>query len=317
MEISITLEAQLGLNWDLWKRAIPLVERLGYAGLFRSDHFMVFKPGADSLDLITSLTYLADHSQRLHFGSLVAPLSVHHPVVLARQAMAINHLSAGRLIIGVGAGWHVPEHEMFGFDLGDKTTRMDRFEEGVHVMNALVHSAGPVTFEGRHFRLSEAVLVPRSPVRILIGGNGPKRTLPLAARYADVWNAQLVNAVEFKAVNQRLTEWVEAAGRDPKAVKRTVLVPVVCWRSEADLDRHAALLRQHAPAWRDQSHEETKHWLLTVLKGAKGTPQQVVDELGAYMENGAEEVILEWFSLNDLEGIELVGQEVVSQFQSL
>lgn len=95
MEISITMEAMFGLNWNLWKRTIQLVEELGFSGLFRSDHFMVGKPGSDSLELISSLTYLADHSQKLHFGSLVAPLSVHNPVILARQAMAINDLSGG------------------------------------------------------------------------------------------------------------------------------------------------------------------------------------------------------------------------------
>ncbi len=315
MEISITIEGQFGLNWEVWQRTVALVESLGYAGLYRSDHFMVGKTGSDSLELITSLTYLADHSRRLHFGSLVAPLSVHNPSVLARQAMTIDALSSGRMILGVGAGWHEPEHEMFGFTLGDTKTRLDRFEEGVQVMHALIHGPWPASFAGRHFHLKDAELQPRSRVRLLIGGNGPTRTLPLVARYADVWNAQLVSATAFKEVNQRLDGLIAAAGRDPGDVKRTVIVPVVCWRHEADLDRHVALFREHAAPWRDQSHAEVRHWLLTVLGGAKGTPQQVVDELGAYFANGAEEVIVEWFSVRDLEGIDLLGRDVVSAFR--
>ncbi len=315
MDISITLETQFGMNWDLWKRSVRLVEELGYAGLFRSDHIMVGKSETDSLELITSLTYLAVNSKRLKFGSLVAPLSVHHPVELARQAMALDELSAGRAVIGVGAGWHEPEHVMFGYDLGDKKTRMDRLEEGVQVMHALIHHQEPVSFSGKHFRLTDANVMPRSPVKIMIGGTGPTRTLPLVARYADVWNAQLVTAAEFKEVNQRLDVLIGAAGRDPKSVKRTVMVPVVCWRNEADLDRHTELFRRDAPPWRHQSHEEVKNWLVSVLGGAKGSPQRVIDEFGVYMENGAEEVIVEWFSLADLEGIELLGKEVLPAFR--
>lgn len=315
MDISITLESQFGMNWGLWKQSVPLVEKLGYSGLFRSDHIMVGKSETDSLELITSLTYLATTTQRLKFGSLVAPLSMHNPVELARQAMSLGELSAGRAVMGVGAGWHEPEHDMFGFSLGDKKTRLDRLEEGVHVMHALIHSQEPVSFSGKHFRLTDAKVAPRTPVKLMIGGNGPTRTLPLVARYADVWNAQLVNAAEFKEVNRRLDALIEAAGRDPRSVKRTVMVPVVCWRDEADLDRHTELFRRDAPPWRQQTHEEVKNWLVTVLGGAKGSPQRVIDEFGAYMECGAEEIIIEWFSLADLEGIELVGKEVLPAFR--
>ena len=299
MDISITLEAQFGMNWGLWKQSVPLVEELGYSGLFRSDHIMVGKSEADSLELITSLTYVATTTQRLTFGSLVS----------------LHDLSDGRAIFGIGAGWHDPEHVMFGFNLGDKKTRMDRLEEGVQVMHALIHRQEPVSFAGRHFSLTDANVAPRSPVKLLIGGNGPTRTLPLVARYADVWNAQQVNAAEFKEVNCRLDALIEAAGRDPKSVKRTVLVPVVCWRTEADLDRHTELFRRDAAPWRHQTHEEVKHWLVSVLGGAKGSPQQVIDAFGAYMDNGAEEVIVEWFSLADLEGIELLGEEVLPAFR--
>ncbi len=314
MDISITLETMLGMNWDLWKRTIPLVEELGFTGLYRSDHIMVGEAGSDSPELITSLTYLGDHSQRLLFGSMVAPLSVHNPIELTRQAMALNDLSGGRMVIGVGSGWHEPEHEMFGFNLGDKKTRMDRFEEGVRVMRALIHSSDPVDFEGRFFHLKAASLAPRSPVRILIGGNGPTRTLPLVARHADVWNAQMVNAPEFKTVNLRLTELVEAAGRDPRSVKRTVMVPVVCWRTDADLERLVTLFQRDVPRWRAQSYEEARGFLLNVLHGPKGSPQRVIDDIGAYVENGAEEVIIEWFALSALEAIELVGREVLPAF---
>ena len=314
MEISITIEAMFGLNWSLWRHLIKQVEEIGFAGLFRSDHFMVGKPGTDSLELITSLTYLAEHSQRMHFGSLVSPLSFHNPVMLARQAMAINDLSGGRMILGLGAGWHDEEHIMFGYRLGDKKTRLDRLEEGLQVITSLVHSHGPVSFDGQFFQLREAQLVPQSPVRIMIGGNGPNRTLPLVARYADIWNCQVAEPPAFKEMNSRLDYLIIEAGRQPGDVKRTMMIPVVCMRSERDLERHLAMIQKHAPPFNNSSAEEIKTWLYS-LKGIIGSPQQVVDGLSAYANYGAEEIMLEWFSLYDLEGLDLLGSEVLPHFR--
>src|SRR5947209_4097301 len=126
--ISIMIEGQNGLNWSRWKRLVSEVEGLGFAGLFRSDHFINARPpDEDSLEMIVSLTYLADHTQRIHFGPLVAPFSVRNPMLLARQAAAVDDLSNGRMILGLGAGWQEREHSVFGFELGDTPTRMARF----------------------------------------------------------------------------------------------------------------------------------------------------------------------------------------------
>lgn len=313
MQISLTIEAMFGLNWALWKDLIPRVERMGFAGLFRSDHFMVGKTGSDSLELITSLTYLAEHSQSLHFGSLVAPLSFQNPVMLARQAMAINDLSGGRMILGVGAGWHEEEHAMFGYPLGDKKTRLDRLEEGLQVIRGLVHSQEPVNFDGQFFKLRQAQLLPQSPVRIMVGGNGYKRTLPLVARYADVWNCQVAEPLQFKELNAHLDDLIIQAGRAPQQVKRTVIIPVLCQRTPKDLERHLGMIKKYAAPFYNSSDEDLKAWLYS-LKGIIGSPQQIIDGLSAYAELGAEEIILEWFGLYDLEGLELLGSEILPHF---
>ena len=129
--ISIDIEAQFGLNWSQWKRIVAEVEAFGFAGLYRSDHFTVYPqpPDDDALELVVSLAYLASHTQRIHFGPLVAPLSFHDPVMLARQAAALDDLSGGRFILGVGAGWGEREHTMFGYTLGDVPTRMERLAQ--------------------------------------------------------------------------------------------------------------------------------------------------------------------------------------------
>ena len=152
MDISIMIEGQEGVNWARWRRLAAEVEQLGFAGLFRSDHFTnAGPPDKDSLEMIVSLAYLASQTSRIHFGPCVAPLSFRDPVMLARQAAAIDDLSGGRMILGVGAGWQAREHALFGYELGDVPTRMDRFEEGLEVISRLLRSDKPVSYTGRFY----------------------------------------------------------------------------------------------------------------------------------------------------------------------
>ena len=196
VELSISAEGLFGLTWPSWKRLVRKVEDLGFAGLYLSDHFLLNDPpDCPSLELIVALTHLADSTERIRFGSMVAPLSFRDPVMLARQAAALDDLSGGRMVLGLGTGWSDDEHAMYGYELGDVPTRFQRFEEGLSVITQLLRGDSPVTFTGTFFRLKNAMLSgPRSTggPSIMIGGSGPKRTLPLVARFADVWNAQEV-----------------------------------------------------------------------------------------------------------------------------
>src|SRR5215470_824189 len=142
--LSIMIEGQNGLTWPHWKRIVREVEDLGFAGLFRSDHFTHAQPpDDDSLELIVSLTYLADHTQRLHFGSLVAPVTFRDPVLLARQGAALDDLSGGRLILGVGAGWQAREHHLFGYTFADVPTRYENAGAGEVILQWLdLHDIG-------------------------------------------------------------------------------------------------------------------------------------------------------------------------------
>jgi alkanesulfonate monooxygenase SsuD/methylene tetrahydromethanopterin reductase-like flavin-dependent oxidoreductase (luciferase family) len=184
IEVAIFLEGQNGLNWPRWQRLASTVEHLGFKGLYRSDHFTNHNPpDKDSLELWISLAWLASHTQRIEFGPLVTPLSFRNPALTARMAAAVDDLSGGRLVLGLGAGWQVREHTNYGFDLLELPERFDRFEEGLEVVTRLLHSDTPVDFQGKYFRLVEGILLPR-PQRpggppILIGGRGPQRTLSL------------------------------------------------------------------------------------------------------------------------------------------
>lgn len=228
MDISLMIEGQMGLTWPRWQRIVAEAEDLGFAGIFRSDHFTnPSPPDSESLEMIVSLTYLASHTTRVHFGSLVAPLSFRNPMLLARQAAALDDLSGGRMILGLGAGWQEREHETFGFELGDVPTRIRRLTEGLEVITRLLNSDEPVSFDGQFYHLRNAILLPRPQrpggPRILVGGNGPKRTLPLVAQYADIWNGVMMRPDQFRERMTILDTLLVKAGRQPGDVRRTMM----------------------------------------------------------------------------------------------
>ncbi len=298
MDIAIMIEGQNGLNWPRWKAIAQAVEDLGFAGLYRSDHFTNARPpDKDSLELWVSLTWLASHTQRIEFGPLVSPTTFRNPVLNARMAKDIDDLSGGRLTLGVGAGWQEREHDKFGFQLKD---RFDRLEEGLEVITRLLRNDQPVSFDGRYYQLRDAVLLPR-PQRpggppILIGGIGSQRTLPLVARYADEWNALFISQEKYGELGQRLDQLLAAAGRQPGDVRRSLMTGLFFGRDEAELkqvlgDRDAEALQK---------------------RGAiVGTPTAVVEQLGRLQELGLQRVMLQWLDLDDLDRLAALAKAVI------
>lgn len=328
IQISVTIEGQEDLTWPRWKRLVSAVERLGFAGLFRSDHF----PGdRAALELVVSLTYLADHTERIHFSPLVAPMSFRDPAMLARQAAAIDDLSGGRMILGLGAGWEENEHNTWGYDLGDVATRAARWEEGLELITRLLRSDQPVTFEGRFFQLRGARLLPR-PQRpggppILIGGNGPRRTLPLVARYADIWNALHLPIDVFRERSALLDNLLQREGRRPTDVKRTMMLMVWCGGDEEELKQRASWVYRWAPQlaelpWDAQLEQMDDMFTPTLQRFGGGfapivgTPKQAVEQIQAYATAGLEELIMQWFDVEDLEGLEFFAEHVLPRLEA-
>lgn len=314
VDVSIAAEGGLGLTWPSWKRLVHAVEDLGFAGLYLADHFVPPEPPEfPAIDLIVALTYLADHTERVRFGPLVAPLSHRDPVHLAFQAAALDDLSGGRLVLGVGAGWMEREHEMFGYALGDVPERMARLEEGLQVITSLLRAKQPVSFEGAYFQLRDAVL-PRASRSggppILVGASGPRRGLPLVARYADVWNTQLLAPEGVRERSARLDELLMAVGREPSDVRRTLNAPVVCGRSLAEMEDRLHGFRRYGE-WSALTLDELlatlREWFVPLI----GTPEQIVEQIAAYGEAGIAEMTLQWFDTDDVEGLQMLAQEVL------
>lgn len=303
LEIAIMLEGQNGLTWPRWQNIARAVEDLGFAGLYRSDHFTNAEPpDKDSLELWVSLTWLASHTQRIEFGPLVSPFSFRHPALTARMAAAVDDLSAGRLTLGLGAGWQEREHRLFGFDLLSPVERFDRFEEGLEVVTRLLRSDGPAEYEGRYYSLRDAVLLPR-PVRpggppILIGGNGEKRTLPYAAKYADEWNAVYLPLGEWRRLNARLDELLQIQGREPGSVRRSMMTGLRFGRTKDALEEQ--LRRGSHPA------EELRRRGLVV-----GVGEETREQLAELESAGLQRVMLQWLDLDDLDGLAALAKAIL------
>src|SRR6266581_2415584 len=180
MKVGVMIEAQEGLTWEHWFRIADCVEELALDSLWRSDHFFSLSGDRQrpALECWTSLTALAQRTHRIRFGPLVSPMTFRHPALLARMAAAVDLLSGGRLVLGVGAGWNVAEHEAFGIGLPPLKERFDRFEEGIAVIKAL-WTGGPVDLEERYYPLRGAAAYPRPQQQpappLLIGGAAGRR----------------------------------------------------------------------------------------------------------------------------------------------
>jgi alkanesulfonate monooxygenase SsuD/methylene tetrahydromethanopterin reductase-like flavin-dependent oxidoreductase (luciferase family) len=246
--------------------------------------------------------WLASHTERIEFGTLVSPVSFREPVMLARQALMIDELSGGRLQFGVGAGWQEREHTSFGYDLLDTRQRLDRFAEALEVMTRLLRSDEPTSWQGQFYQLHDALLLPRPTHRtkppIVIGGNGPQRTLPLTARFADEWNAVFVGAAKFAELNARLDALVQEQGRDVGSVRRSLMTNIRFGRDDAEVQRRL----------RGQDRAEMRERGIVV-----GTANDVVEQLGEYAQAGVQRIMLQWLDLDDTDGIEALSTVVLGQ----
>lgn len=299
MDVALMIEGQQGLTWPRWQGIARAVEESGFAGLYRSDHFVERDgPAVPALDTWASLAWLASNTTRVQFGPVVSPLSFRNPVTTAWTAAAIDDLSGGRLRLGLGAGWQEREHERFGFDLLDLDQRFTRFEEGLEVVTRLLRGDGPVSFSGEFFTLKDAELLPR-PARpggppIVIGGNGPRRTLPLAARFADEWNGVYLPPDGFAERSARLDDLIRAEGRQPGDVRRTLMTRVVFGKDRAEIEAKLGDA--------DRADLEARGAVI-------GDAGDIRERLAAFAEAGVATVMLQWIDgMDDLAGIEALGR---------
>src|SRR4051812_9742051 len=216
--------AQQRLSWDELVRRVRFAEELGFDGVWGFDHFkpMYGDGPGEAFEGMTTLAALAGLPSRIRLGLLVTGVTYRHPSVLAAQAVTIDHASHGRLELSLGAAWFGDEHEALGIPFPSTSERFDLLEDALEIVTRL--STGErVSYDGRVVSLKDAQMQPvpvqRPHPPIWVGGNGPRRTLPLAARFADVWHG-FGTPNSLRDLSTRLDELATDAGRDPSSILR-------------------------------------------------------------------------------------------------
>ena len=283
-------------GWPELREAVAAAESAGFDDLWIDDHLL--SDEADwpdpKLEGWTTLAAIAAVTTRPRLGLMVGANTLRNPGLVAKMATTVDHISGGRAILGLGAGWFEREHDAFGFDFGSGVgERLDRLVEAVPLIRRLLDGE-EVTHEGRCYRFDRAVCAPR-PVQarlpILIGGAGPRKTIPLIARSADLWNAY-GTPEELAAADALLRAACEAAGRDAREIERTTDLNVVIREDRATAE--AAWANWHR-VHRPQAGEGRL--------SAGGSVAEVADALRAYRDVGFEHPVLIFRTPFDLETI--------------
>jgi len=223
-QVGVMIEAQEGLNWARWRHIVTDAERLGFASLRTSDHLQsVMGVDRESLSAWPALALAAEWTERIQLGPMVSPMTFYIPAVLGRIARAVDELSGGRLILGLGAGWNESEHRAFGIPLPGWRGRFDKLEEGIRRLRQ--------TFTTRE-------------IPLLIGGGGERRTREITAREAAEWNFPTPDLATFREKSAALDVRCRELGREPSAVRRSIMRGYVIGRDEAELRRRVAQLAE-------------------------------------------------------------------------
>jgi F420-dependent oxidoreductase-like protein len=307
-----TVPNQSGTTWEqLLENWRELDANSRFDSLWLMDHFVTgfgqeFGSEGPCMEGWTALAALAQATTRVKLGILVTGNVYREPSVLAKQATTVDHISNGRLIFGIGAGWHEYESAAFGLDLPSVKERMDRLEEAVELIK-LLWTEGRPEFRGQFYTLDRPpynppnVQEPHPP--ILIGGGGEKRTLRVVARFADVANAQGSPeevAHKFKVLEQHC----EAVNRDPAEIKRTIQVPM--WMS--DDDGFKQRVAQGMAAAQGKSPEEAVKSVLL------GNADELKRQVKAYADVGVEEMYLAQWPTTRMESLRKFSDEVIPEF---
>ena len=310
--LGIMIEGQEDLTWDRLFRLAQAVEDLGFESLFRSDHLTSLDGYAQraSLALWPSLAALALRTRRIRFGPLVCSMTFQAPAVLAKMAAAVDQLSGGRFDLGIGAGWYAGEHRMFGIPYPPYATRLEMLDEGAQVIQAL-WTGRPMSIQGKHYSLASAENHPvpsQQPVPLIMGGKGEK-TLRLVAKYATEWNCSYSGLPVFRQKSQAIDEACRAIGRDPAAIRRSVMVPFVIGRDPAAVQGRIDAHRKMFP----NLPGDLASWTAAGFVG--GSPAQVIDQLHAWTAAGCTRFMLQHNDLDDLASLELLASEVLAHVQ--
>lgn len=312
MRICLMIEGQEDVTWEQWVALAEAAEEAGLEALFRSDHYLSVLGRRDrgSLDAWTTLAALAAVTDRIHLGTLVSPATFRHPSLLAKAATTVDHVSGGRVELGIGAGWHEPEHRAYGFPFPGTAERMEHAEEQLE----LVHrqwTEGPFDFAGTHYEVEGLDALPR-PVQephpsLIVGGLAGGRSARLAARWADEYNTIFAGPEECARRRARVAEAWEAAGREPATLRFSLMTGCVLGADRAELVERARNVM--AGSGHDaETDADVDVWLGGVRdEWVVGTLEEAVERVRALDAAGVSRVMLQHQAHDDVEMVRLLG----------
>jgi F420-dependent oxidoreductase-like protein len=308
MQLRIFTEPQQGAEYGRLLAVARAAEELGFDAFFRSDHYLRMGGGSGlpgPTDSWVTLAGLARETSRIRLGTLMSSATFRYPGPLAISVAQVDEMSGGRIELGLGAGWFEAEHAAYGIPFPGVVERFDRLEEQLAIITGLWETPVGKTFsfEGVHYPVTDSPALPKPAQRprppILVGGDGPRRTPQLAARFADEYNVPFVSPEETGAAFGRARDACTAAGRDPAALVYSAAQTVCCGRTAAEVARRAAAIGEEVAELE--------------ASGLAGSPAQIVDKLGLFAGLGATRIYLQVLDLHDLDHLELIAAEVMPQ----
>jgi F420-dependent oxidoreductase-like protein len=308
MQLCLMIEGQTGVTWEQWVAVARACEAHGIGTLFRSDHYLDLfgdHPELGALDAWGTLCALAAATSTLRLGTMVSPATFRHPSELAKLVTTADHVSGGRVELGLGTGWNEHEHTAHGFPFADMRTRMDVLAEQLAVVLGN-WSKGPFSFTGEHYSLQALQARPR-PIQdphppLIMGGNAGPRSAGLAARYADEYNTTFPTVDEVRERRARIAAACEREGRE--MLPFSVMTGVLVGADQAELSRRAQRLEQQAGFERGSLlREPPSGWIVA-------TVEQAAERLRALGEAGVDRVMCQHLLHDDLDAIGLLGERV-------
>ncbi|MDP9483416.1 MAG: LLM class F420-dependent oxidoreductase [Chloroflexota bacterium] len=315
MRYALMIEAQQGLSYAELLAIAQRAEAAGFEALFRSDHYESFPgpAGRPTTDAWTVLAGLARETTTIRLGVLVSPVTFRLPGNLAKIVATVDEMSGGRVELGIGAGWNEDEHRRHGFPFPPIKERADMLEEQLAVVHGLWEEPDGWSFEGRHYRVEDAIFYPkpvqRPRVPILVGGSGSPRSLRLAARYADEFNITSADAATVAEKMGELDAACQAIGRDPRTIRRSAMVGTMIAADPGQLAaRKQALLTELTP---DEAAED---WFATrEQRWIFGTPDQARAKIAEFAAAGVDRLMFQDFLPRDLAMIDELGAELIGR----
>jgi alkanesulfonate monooxygenase SsuD/methylene tetrahydromethanopterin reductase-like flavin-dependent oxidoreductase (luciferase family) len=243
VRVCLMIEGQEGVTWEQWKALASACERSGVETMFRSDHYMTMSDQRrGSLDAWSTIAALAAVTSTLRLGTLVSPVTFRHPSLLAKAVVTADHVSGGgRIELGLGAGWFEGEHAAYGFEFPPDNVRMQMLSEQLEMVR-FAWGDSAFTMEGEHYSVQDLDALPKpiTTPRLLLGGGGGRRSLALAARYADEYNVFQMNEAQLRDVRSGLDDACERLDRDPASLPLSLMDPL----ERTSTEQAAAKFRQ-------------------------------------------------------------------------